>query len=114
MFRWPDQENNEWEVNAGVQRTLDMLKPIQTANPGISWADLIVLAATMALDKAGATGLKDDFCSGRVDDDQNQGWDEFLKPRIVGEASEDILKFRVHPHINNLEINVATCRTISR
>ena len=95
MFRWPDQENNEWEVNAGVQRTLDMLKPIQTANPGISWADLIVLAATMALDKAGATGLKDMFCPGRVDDPGPKGWDEFLKPRIVGAVEEDILKFRV-------------------
>ena len=81
-----------------------MLSDIKTDHPGISTADLIVLAATMALEKAGATGLKDDFCPGRVDDDQNRGWDEFLKPRIVGEASEDILKFRVHPHITILRI----------
>ena len=102
MFRWPDQKDNQWEVNANLQPTLVRLTTIKTANPGISWADLIVLGATMALDKAGATGLKDDFCSGRVDDDQNRGWDEFLEPRIVGEASEDILKFRVHPHITIL------------
>ena len=95
MFRWPDQKDNQWEVNANLQPTLVRLTTIKTANPGISWADLIVLGATMALDKAGATGLKDMFCPGRVDDPGPRGWDEFLKPRIVGAVEEDILKFRV-------------------
>ena len=103
IFRFTPQDSTglaveEWDVHGELVATKTLLRPIKNANPGISYADLIVLAATMALDKAGATGLKDDFCSGRVDDDQNRGWDEFLEPRIVGEASEDILKFRVHPH----------------
>ena len=101
MFRWPDQKDNQWEVNTNLQPTLVRLTTIKTANPGISWADLIVLGATMALDKAGATGLKDMFCPGRVDDPGPRGWDEFLKPRIVGAVEEDILKFRVGTRTNS-------------
>ena len=96
IFRYPDTKGVTWAVNKEINSNpvaLNLIKDIKSPHgDDISWADLIVLGATMALEKAGAVGLTAMFCSGRVDD--TAGWDEFLEPRIVGAVQEDILKFR--------------------
>ncbi|KAG5184208.1 heme peroxidase [Tribonema minus] len=71
-----------WPANAGVDQVLQLLTPIKaqfdTANNGVlSWADLIVLAGTVANEVAG--GLGTTFCGGRVDADH--GSNDFLAPR---------------------------------
>ena len=54
--------------------------------------------------------LKDKFCPGRVDDDQSQGWDKFLKPRIEGKAYESILLFRASTEISGRTVDCVVCK----
>ena len=64
---------SEWPANAGLDATLRVLAPIkkradQTGDFGggaLSWADLIVLAGTTALEDAGVGSVE--FCGGRSD-----------------------------------------------
>merc|ERR1719461_485592 len=58
----------DWPINAGLDKVLECLKPVKEKYEGtLSWADLIVLAGTLALQEAGAPEMK--FCGGRVDSD---------------------------------------------
>lgn len=62
-----------WPANAGLQATLNLLKPIyqkylnsrKFKGHTVSWADLIIIAGTTALEDLGA--LEMPFCPGRVD-----------------------------------------------
>ena len=44
----------DWPVNKELDRALLLLKSIKDAHHGLSWADLIVLTGTVALEEAGA------------------------------------------------------------
>ena len=70
-----------WEVNVNLELTLSLLQPLlEEFSPALSWADLIVLAGTTALEKASNTAMP--FCSvGRVDDQSGEAW-RFLEPRV--------------------------------
>merc|ERR1719266_1234644 len=58
----------DWEVNSGLDKVLALLDPVkQQFGEGLTWADLIVLAGTVALEEAGAPAM--DFCGGRSDAD---------------------------------------------
>jgi len=61
----------DWAVNAGLDKVLDLLTSVKNEyGDKLSWADLIVLAGTVALEEAGAPKM--DFCPGRVDADITQ------------------------------------------
>ena len=73
---------SDWEVNTNLGPALALLRPLITRfQPALSWADLIILAGTSALELAGNISIP--FCSvGRVDlRAADQGW-RHLKPRI--------------------------------
>lgn len=56
----------DWPINAGLDDSLALLQPIKdTFGEGLTWADLIVLAGTVAIEESGGPAMK--FCSGRSD-----------------------------------------------
>ena len=70
----------DWDVNKNLDRALDLLSPIKSRHgPGLSWADLIVLAGNTALELSN-TDLRLPFCPGRTDDTRGEGWED-LQPR---------------------------------
>lgn len=57
-----------WPDNAGLQDALALIEPIFTkysTSHGLTWADLIIIAGTTALEDMGA--LETEFCPGRKD-----------------------------------------------
>eukprot|EP00752_Nemacystus_decipiens_P003405 g3151.t1 len=79
-IRFPPQ--SEWEVNTGLDEVLDLLEPVKETFPDIPYADLIVLAANVAL-RRGASLPTLSFCKGRVDaeeDDPNHALLSILEP----------------------------------
>ena len=78
-----------WEVNVNLDLTLSLLEHlVEEFSPALSWADLIVLAGTTALEKASNTEMP--FCSvGRVDDQSGEAW-RFLEPRVMGRFEESV------------------------
>ena len=81
----------DWEVNKGLDKALGLLESIKDMYDEVSVADLIILSSTMAMDKATGHTLKmiEDFCPGRVDDDNGEAWG-LLKPRVVGNKEESV------------------------
>jgi len=60
-----DPEAN-WGSNVDVDLALDRLEPIYNRyQPGLSWADLIIIAGTASLESMGALPMP--FCPGRID-----------------------------------------------
>jgi len=56
----------DWGSNKDVDLALDRLEPIyHKYQPGLSWADLIIIASTTALEDMGALPMP--FCPGRTD-----------------------------------------------
>lgn len=84
-----DPEIN-WPSNAGLQGALDLLAPIKSNHPNLSWGDLIIIAGTEALTSLGAPVMP--FCPGRIDDSNGMG-SQYLEREIyldaaVGSAAE--------------------------
>jgi len=78
----------EWPINKALDSTLMLLQPIKDRHgDGLSWADLIGLAGTVALEEAGA--LKMPFCGGRTDAADGAGWDH-LEPRLNGSTTDTL------------------------
>jgi len=76
----------EWPANAALDKTLLLLKPIKDQfGDALSWADLIVLAGSTALERAGSPKLA--FCGGRSDALDGLG-SEYLAPKVDGETSD--------------------------
>ena len=48
-----------------MDKVLRVLEPVKIRHQNLSWADLIVLAGTTALEEA--SGVKYEFCGGRSD-----------------------------------------------
>lgn len=85
-LRYPPE--NQWPINAELDRTLEVLAPIKAKyGDALSWADLIVLAGNTALEVSGSPQLK--FCGGRTDASDGLG-SEYLAPRVSGNASDPI------------------------
>ncbi|GAX76432.1 hypothetical protein CEUSTIGMA_g3877.t1 [Chlamydomonas eustigma] len=82
----------DWEVNKGMNELLMVLTGIKSQfdwGPGgaLSWADLIVIAGTVALeDAAGTSAPHFEFCGGRVDARHGDGGPEYLAPRDIPNA----------------------------
>jgi catalase-peroxidase len=75
-IRFPPE--SEWPENEGTAEALATLEPIKQAVPGISYADLIVLAGQTAIEAA--SDVKLSFCGGRGDALDAAG-SEILAPR---------------------------------
>jgi len=54
-----------WGSNTDVDLALARLEPVKNKHFGLSWADLIIIASTTALESMGALPMP--FCPGRVD-----------------------------------------------
>ncbi len=66
----------DWKRNIGMDSVLDVLQAVKDKfNPSLTWADLIVLAGTTALEEA--TKMEYSFCGGRSDATDGSG-SEFL------------------------------------
>ena len=71
----------DWPVNTNLEPGLSLLAPVKDQfGPELSWSDLIILAATTALEAA--ADIEISFCAvGRADAEDGEGW-RFLKPRV--------------------------------
>jgi len=84
----------DWPQNKGLQEAIKKLEKVKNqydAEGALSWADLIVLAANAALDKAGAGEMP--FCGGRTDASSGEG-SRYLKPKLEGKFNETDYDFR--------------------
>ena len=79
----------DWPTNAGLGGALDALAPIHASHK-ISWADLIALAGTVALEKAGGHPMP--FCPGRADAPDGAG-SEKLEPWVTGHWEDGLPSF---------------------
>jgi catalase (peroxidase I) len=79
---------SKWPVNAGLQDTIALLKPIKLYyGNGLSYSDLIVLAGNLAAERAGSPKLK--FCPGRTDDDNGAEWERISYGNTNAPATVD-------------------------
>ena len=63
----------DWTSTKGLDKTLAELEPIKEKyGDGLSWADLIVLAGNVAVERLGSPSLS--FCAGRTDAPDGAGW----------------------------------------
>lgn len=69
-----------WTGNQDTDKVLQLLGPIKKKYPTLSWADLIVLAGTTAVEQAAADPNGYKFCGGRTDASDAKGT-EHLGPR---------------------------------
>lgn len=80
-IRFPPE--SDWISNEGTSDALELLEPIKTMYPDVSYADLIVLAGQTAVEAAAGDAM--DYCDGRVDADDAVGSD-ILAPRVYSPA----------------------------
>lgn len=93
-IRFPPE--SQWPVNAGITEALQLLQPLQAAfAPALSWADLIVFAAQVALEQAvpSTSTFQLTFCPGRTDATNGDG-SEYLAPLLNGAANWTDIKQR--------------------
>eukprot|EP00879_Flechtneria_rotunda_P008928 GHRR01009349.1.p1 GENE.GHRR01009349.1~~GHRR01009349.1.p1 ORF type:complete len:337 (+),score=69.54 GHRR01009349.1:1022-2032(+) len=83
-IRFPPQ--SKWPANKGLDKVLQVLHPVKAEYATLTYADLIVLAGTVAVDQASGS-VKDNgsdngfsFCPGRADASDGKGT-ETLAPR---------------------------------
>jgi catalase (peroxidase I) len=48
------EPQRSWRVNAGLEQVLEVLQPVKNEFPSLSWSDLIVFAAHVAIEEAAA------------------------------------------------------------
>ena len=89
----------DWPSNAGAKEALALLEPLYEEFKGqASFADIIVLAGNVAVEKAGGPVLP--FCPGRVDAEDGVT-EQDLSPRTYYldalVAALDNAKVRLHP-----------------
>ena len=100
-IRFPPQR--DWPVNTALDGALAVLLPVkeQFGDP-LSWADLIALAGTVALEDAAAAGAGGgagsglppmEFCGGRTDAPVYDGGSDDLEPRVIGLANETLVRY---------------------
>jgi hypothetical protein len=90
----------DWPVNKGLDKVIALLEEIKTEfGEGLSWADLIVLAGTVALEEAGAPRM--DFCGGRVDVDTSIP--DPVSPNLEYMNREFYVEGRMNASVDDLE-----------
>jgi len=80
----------DWAENKGLEIALDVLEPAfaKHAADGLSWADLIALAGTVAVEGAAGGALDLPFCGGRTDAVDGSGWTFLEGKALTGNASD--------------------------
>jgi len=78
----------DWPVNRDLDKALKLLQPVKDSfGKNLSWADLIVLAGNVAIERAGGRRMK--FCGGRTDAENGEG-SANLEPKITGRITESV------------------------
>jgi len=96
---------NTWQGYAGISSVLNLLQSIQSKYTGLSWADLIVYAGTLALNDPLAT-----FCPGRTDATDGTGL-QYVSGKNFWSAT--ILQMRIDENItgwNDTDVVVLSAR----
>eukprot|EP00471_Norrisiella_sphaerica_P000034 CAMPEP_0184479338 /NCGR_PEP_ID=MMETSP0113_2-20130426/1103_1 /TAXON_ID=91329 /ORGANISM="Norrisiella sphaerica, Strain BC52" /LENGTH=674 /DNA_ID=CAMNT_0026857397 /DNA_START=164 /DNA_END=2188 /DNA_ORIENTATION=+ len=84
----------DWSVTAGLNKALDALTPVKDKfGKGLSWADLIVLAGSVAVEVASGNMTNLSFCGGRTDAEDGLG-SQYLTPRVTGDITDELHVFR--------------------
>jgi len=79
----------DWPQNAGLYHAFKLLEKTKAEfGDSLSWADLIVLAGNIALEKAGGRPMP--FCGGRSDASEGSKSDTYLMPRVTGGSGDKI------------------------
>jgi len=81
----------DWPENKGLNAALSFLTPTHDKfSPLLSWADLVVLAGTVAVERASGGGLSSlPFCGGRSDAAADDlGWPAYLQSGLTGGMSD--------------------------
>eukprot|EP00937_MAST-01D_sp_MAST-1D-sp2_P004428 g4428.t1 len=88
----------DWPVNAELDKALALLQPIKAAadaeyaagtGGALSWADLIALAGTVALEQAGAPSMP--FCGGRTDAADGVGSQYLARSALPIETADQLV-----------------------
>jgi len=87
-----------WDVNAGLDATLDVLQPIKSKYASLTWADLIVYAGHVAIEQASGATLPA-FCPGRSD--ATEGGPAELEP-LVYPADQQAAAWRERVKLSGL------------
>jgi len=75
----------DWQVNSGLDLPLSELAPIkQIYGDSLSWADLIILAGNTALEKQAEQSVSFNFCGGRTDAEEDDGYSTHLETKTPG------------------------------
>ena len=96
-LRFAPQKN--WPGYKNLDQVLMLLRPVKEAFESLSWSDLIILAGSTAIEKAGGRKLK--FCGGRTDAMDGNG-SEYLYPRIVGDIRESVKHIKYYISVMGL------------
>jgi catalase (peroxidase I) len=81
-------------VNAGLDSALGSLAATKDKyGEGLSWADLIVLAGTVAAEGSISADAKMDFCGGRTDASNGEA-SATLLPIVTGEGTDTAYMMR--------------------
>ena len=115
----------DWKTNEGLDKTLESLQPVKDKfGDGLTWADLIVLAGTVAAKVVGAPSDLG-FAPGRSDATDGEGWESlgymnaepptsvdevYDRNALRGLSSKEFvaLAFTRHPSIDALKSLMAT------
>jgi catalase-peroxidase len=78
-----------------MQKAIAVLQPIKNMfGDTLSWADLIVLAGHVAVEKASGTSMT--FCGGRTDANEGDKGSELLEPRRDFPSVNSALRYHMH------------------
>jgi len=91
---------SDWPANIGMDSVMELLQPVKDAFDNLSWADLYVLAGTVALADSDS-GSTFDFCGGRTDADDGGG-SELLQPN-GGVDADAFYQMRHQIHLTDIE-----------
>lgn len=92
----------DWPVNSGLDTALAALAPHKEAHgPGLSWADLIQLAGSTALQHLGLPSRLP-FCGGRVDATEDNGASDFLMPKLFFNYTDSLAQLNEVANLKGL------------